>query len=110
MWEWLTNLFDQGNLHSEQGKDEDEEEEEKEQGEDGPHRVEQRDDQVAKARPVLRHLDVVGNHRMFFSPWSHLEDPQESEGTKDGEAKLSGLWPLQRSFLSTLFYLYKVSV
>ena len=30
MWEWLTNLFDQGNLHSEQGKDEDEEEEEEE--------------------------------------------------------------------------------
>ena len=53
------------NLHAEEGKDEDEEEEEEEQGEDGPHRVEQRDDQVAKACPVLRHLDVVGNHRMF---------------------------------------------
>lgn len=33
-------------LHSEQREDEDEEEKQKEQGDDGPHAVQQRDDQV----------------------------------------------------------------
>ena len=56
---------------------------------------------------TLTLLEIIA---CFASPWSHLEDPQESEGTKDGEAKLSGLWPFQRSFSSTLFCLYKVSV
>ena len=45
-----------GNLHAEEGKDEDEEEEEEEEGEDGAHGVEEGDHQVAQACPVLGHL------------------------------------------------------
>ena len=64
-------------LHAEQGEDEDEEEEQEEEGEDGVHGVEERDDEVPQAGPVL----------------GHLEDPEEPEGSQDGQTELACLRP-----------------
>ena len=44
-------------LHPQQGEYQDEEEEKEEEGEDGPHGVEEGDDQVPQGGPVLRHFE-----------------------------------------------------